>query len=271
MSLITPRTLLNEQLSNEEKGDRSPSIRSILSPAIHRALHLQAGPSSMDIPMDLTDDERDFDDNVSTKENFRFASKMIRTRYSRRSSFQLPTIEQRSSDLLNRRADPLVIQAPPPKTLAVPAYRNSLQNISYPPALDNQAVFFSTNSFSEIRGQTLLHLAARLGHDEILRLLISETSQASLLMNKKGQTPLLTAIEAGSTSTATLLMEADPRSIIASDNNGSSVFHYACEHCNDVVLNRAIALSKRLNSTSDRITVKISFRSLQSFVDGDTF
>ena len=67
----------------------------------------------------------------------------------------------------------------------------------------------------EIRGQTLLHLAARLGHDEIMRLLISETSQASILMNKTGQTPLLTAIEAGSTSTATLLMESDPRSIIA--------------------------------------------------------
>ncbi len=78
-------------------------------------------------------------------------------------------------------------------------------------------------------------------------------------MNKKGQIPLLTAIEAGSTSTATLLMESDPRSIIVSDNNDSSVFHYACEHCNDVVLHRAIALSKRLNSTSDRITVKNEF------------
>lgn len=261
MSLITPRTLLNERMSHEEKGDRSPSIRSILSPAINRAVRLQAGPSSIDIPMDLTDDEREFDDGASTKENYRFASKIIRKRYSRINSFQFPIIEHHSSDLSNRRADPLVIQAPPTKTLTVPGYRNSLQNISYAPPLDNnQTILFSTDSFSEFRGQTLLHLAARLGHDEILRLLICETSQASLLMNKKGQTPLLTAIEAGSTSTATLLMEADPRSIIASDNNGSSVFHYACEHCNDVVLHRAIALSKRLNSTSDRITVKIFFR-----------
>ncbi|CAF1528294.1 unnamed protein product [Didymodactylos carnosus] len=87
-----------------------------------------------------------------------------------------------------------------------------------------------------------------------MRLLICETSRASTLTNSKGQTPLLNAIEAGSTSTATLLMEADPRSIIVKDNYGSSVFHYACEYSNDVVLSRAIALLKRLNSSSDRIT-----------------
>jgi ankyrin repeat protein len=114
----------------------------------------------------------------------------------------------------------------------------------------------------ELQGQTLLHLAAKLGHEEIVRMLISETSQASILLNTRGQTPLLCAIEAGSTSTATLLMEQDPLSLTCKDNIGSSVFHYATEQCNDIVLNRAISLLKRLSSSAARGTVSKSFVAL---------
>ena len=106
-----------------------------------------------------------------------------------------------------------------------------------------------------IQGQTLLHLAAKLGHEEIMRILISETSHASILFNTRGQTPLLCAIEAGSTSTATLLMEQDPLSLTCKDNIGSSVFHYATEQCNDIVLSRAISLLKRLSSSAAKVTV----------------
>jgi hypothetical protein len=107
----------------------------------------------------------------------------------------------------------------------------------------------------DIQGQTLLHLAAKLGHEEIMRMLINETSQASILLNARGQTPLLCAIEAGSTSTATLLMEQDPLSLACKDNIGSSVFHYATEQCNDIILSRAISLLKRLSSSNARVTV----------------
>jgi len=107
----------------------------------------------------------------------------------------------------------------------------------------------------EPQGQTLLHLAAKLGHEEIMRMLINETSQASILLNTRGQTPLLCAIEAGSTSTATLLMEQDPLSLTCKDSIGSSVFHYATEQCNDIVLSRAISLLKRLGSSHIRATV----------------
>ncbi|CAF3057365.1 unnamed protein product [Rotaria sp. Silwood2] len=86
-------------------------------------------------------------------------------------------------------------------------------------------------------------------------MLINETSHANSLLNTRGQTPLLCAIEAGSTSTATLLMEQDPLSLTCKDNIGSSVFHYATEHCNDIVLSRAIALLKRLSSSAARVTV----------------
>ncbi|CAF0744146.1 unnamed protein product [Didymodactylos carnosus] len=103
-------------------------------------------------------------------------------------------------------------------------------------------------------GQTLLHLAAKLGHEDIVRMLICETSYASSLINNKGQTPLLCAIEAGSTSTATLLMEQDPISLTIKDDSDSSVFHYAAEQCNDIVLSRAIALLKRLSSSNARLT-----------------
>jgi hypothetical protein len=107
----------------------------------------------------------------------------------------------------------------------------------------------------DLQGQTLLHLAAKLGHEEIMRMLINETSQASILLNTRGQTPLLCAIEAGSTSTATLLMEQDPLSLTCKDSIGSSVFHYATEQCNDIVLSRAISLLKRLGSSHIRMTV----------------
>ena len=114
----------------------------------------------------------------------------------------------------------------------------------------------------DAQGQTLLHLAAKLGHEEIMRMLITETSHANILLNARGQTPLLCAIEAGSTSTATLLMEQDPLSLTCKDNIGSSVFHYATEQCNDIVLSRAIALLKRLSSSAARVTVR--YKSFQS-------
>jgi hypothetical protein len=111
----------------------------------------------------------------------------------------------------------------------------------------------------DLQGQTLLHLAAKLGHEEIMRMLITETSHASILLNTRGQTPLLCAIESGSTSTATLLMEQDPLSLTCKDNIGSSVFHYATEQCNDIVLSRAISLLKRLSSSAARVTVSRIF------------
>lgn len=274
MSLIVPQTFVFDGQTTSDNSEKSPSLRSTYSTAtsnthrkhsrspslnpsmLNRVSRLQAGPSSIDLPSDLTDDDNDFDDNTSARENYRFAPQIIRKRYSRRNSFQTTTNYASYPRPSTRKSDLLVIQAPPPGAISIPTRRNSLQNAGYTSVIDPHASLSAANQSKEARGQTLLHLAARLGHDEIMRLLISETSQASMLMDSKGQTPLLTAIEAGSTSTATLLMESDPRSIVASDDNGSSVFHYACEHCNDVVLHRAMALSKRLNSTSDRITVR---------------
>jgi len=112
-----------------------------------------------------------------------------------------------------------------------------------------------STDLNEIQGQTLLHLAAKLGHEDIMRILINETSQASVLFNIRGQTPLLCAIESGSTSTATLLMEQDPLSLTCKDSIGSSVFHYATEQCNDIVLSRAISLLKQVSSSTARSTV----------------
>jgi ankyrin repeat protein len=207
-----------------------------------------------------SDDDDDLDDSVSARENYRLAPQVTRTR--RRNSTYSTAQQQRAS--ASNKSDVLFIQARLPGKISVPEKHSSFLNSGYISMIDQQAAAAARSS-KESRGQTLLHLAARLGHDEILRLLICETSQAGMLMNARGQTPLLTAIEAGSTSAATLLMESDPRSIIVSDDNGSSVFHYACEHCNDIVLNRAIALLKRLNSTSDRITVSFFSNLFEKF------
>ncbi|CAF0993111.1 unnamed protein product [Didymodactylos carnosus] len=120
-------------------------------------------------------------------------------------------------------------------------------------------------------GETLIHLAARLGHEHIVRILMNETSYACSLTNSKGQTPLLCAIEAGYSSTATLLMENDSNSLTIKDNLGSSVFHYVCEQCNDIVLSRAIALLKRLHISNNRLMalerlVEKNFSGKTSFV-----
>jgi ankyrin repeat protein len=116
-----------------------------------------------------------------------------------------------------------------------------------------------STDLNEIQGQTLLHLAAKLGHEDIMRLLINETSQGNSLLNNRGQTPLLCAIESGSTSTATLLMEQNPLSLTCKDSIGSSAFHYATEQSNDIILSRAISLLKRLSSSAARLTVNFSF------------
>ena len=98
-----------------------------------------------------------------------------------------------------------------------------------------------------------------MGHEEILRILVGEISHINDLVNGRGQTPLLSAIEAGSTSTATFLLSQDPTSLTCRDRNGSSVFHYAAEFCNDIVLIRAISLLKRLNSGTARFIVSKFF------------
>lgn len=180
---------------------------------------------------DNNDDDGDLNDSSSAKENYRFAPQFIR---NRRYSSNFSTANQRRINVF-------------PKTHNVV--------VSVIPTRSTEPTATTNTSYQNLRGQTLMHLAARLGHDEILRLLFCETSQASMLMDKQGQTPLLIAIKTGCTNTATLLMESDPRSIIVSDDHGSNVFHYACEYCNDVILNRAITLLKRLNSSSDRIKV----------------
>jgi hypothetical protein len=119
-----------------------------------------------------------------------------------------------------------------------------------------------STDLNEIQGQTLLHLAAKLDHEDIMRILINETSQGNVLLNTRGQTPLLCAIESGSTSTATLLMEQDPLSLTCKDNIGSSVFHYATEQCNDIVLSRAISLMKRLSSSTARLLVSLDYEKI---------
>ena len=112
-----------------------------------------------------------------------------------------------------------------------------------------------SNDATTVQGQTLLHLAAILGHEEIMRILIGEISRDVPLVNTRGQTPLLSAIEAGSTSAAIFLMIQDPALLTCQDNNGSSVFHYATENDNPIILNRAISLLKQLNSSAGRLTV----------------
>ena len=96
MSLIVPQRFVFDSQVNSEAGDKSPSLRSshyrlLLIENILNHHHLivssrlQAGPS-IDIPTDLSDDENDFDDNASARENYRFAPRIIRTRHSRQNS-----------------------------------------------------------------------------------------------------------------------------------------------------------------------------------------
>jgi len=109
------------------------------------------------------------------------------------------------------------------------------------------------------KGETLIHLSSRLGYEHILRRLIQETLFATRLTNAKGQTPLLCAIQSSYSSIATYLMEIDPITITVYDNDHNSVFHYAANLSDDIVLSRAISLIKRLNNPHERIKVNIYF------------
>jgi len=107
------------------------------------------------------------------------------------------------------------------------------------------------------KGETLIHLSSRLGYEHILRRLIQETLFATRLTNAKGQTPLLCAIQSSYSSIATYLMEIDPITIIVYDNDHNSVFHYAANLSDDIVLSKAIYLIKRLNNPNQKIKVNI--------------
>jgi hypothetical protein len=109
------------------------------------------------------------------------------------------------------------------------------------------------------KGETLIHLSSRLGYEHILRRLIQETSFATRLTNAKGQTSLLCAIQSSYSSIATYLMEIDPITIIVYDNDHNSVFHYAANLSDDIVLSKAIYLIKRLNNPNQKMKVNIYF------------
>ncbi|CAF3706336.1 unnamed protein product [Rotaria sp. Silwood1] len=119
-------------------------------------------------------------------------------------------------------------------------------------------------------GQTLLHIAAKLpGHEDVVRVLISENNTMTSIVNSNGQIPLLCAIQASSTLTAQLLIEADPHSLITVDNKKSSIFHYCCENKNDVLLANILNLLRHLNSSQS-----IRFQAVQKLtepnIDGQT-
>lgn len=53
-------------------------------------------------------------------------------------------------------------------------------------------------------------------------------------------------------------MDADPHSLITTDNKKSNVFHYCCEYKNDVLFASMLTVLRRLSShQSVRIQVKI--------------
>ena len=198
-------------------------------------------------PQQVTDNFFDWDDD---ERPFGRSSKFIRHRRQKQFQERLDRIQegvvQPQSSTVSAIVSAPIVEAPTAQ---------GASNVTDYPTTTTLKREGSVDT-GEIQGQTLLHLAARLGHEDIMRVLINETSQASMLTNARGQTPLLCAIEAGSTSTATLLMEQDPLSLACKDNIGSSVFHYATEQCNDIVLSRAISLLKRLSSSNARINVR---------------
>ncbi|CAF1211792.1 unnamed protein product [Rotaria sordida] len=121
-----------------------------------------------------------------------------------------------------------------------------------------------------VNGQTLLHIAAKLpGHEDVVRVLIGENSTITSLVNSNGQIPLLCAIQASSTFTAQLLMEADPQSLITVDNKKSSIFHYCCENKNDVLLANILNLLRHLNSHQS-IRVQVLQKLTEPNIDGQT-
>lgn len=109
------------------------------------------------------------------------------------------------------------------------------------------------------KGETLVHLSARLGNEDVLRRLIQETPYATRLTNDKGQIPLLCAIQSSHSSIGTFLMEIDPLTITVHDYYHNSVFHYAANLSDDIVLSRAISLIKRLNNLYQRTQINWVF------------
>lgn len=77
-------------------------------------------------------------------------------------------------------------------------------------------------------GETVLHVAARLGKLEVLELLLADgRALTAMLPDAGGRTPLHAAAAAGQGGCAQRLMEAAPGQLAARDNDGNSVLHLA--------------------------------------------
>lgn len=238
---ITPSEQVSQSMPDTPTGDVTTSSSD------NKFLASKAVPSVRISPPQQTNDNLfEWDDE---DRRFGYHAKLFRNRKQQQMREKFIGIQEKIGHVQPFAALPAIVTAP---IVELPAAQSTV----------NLADHTNTNTkregsveAGELQGQTLLHLAAKLGHEDIMRMLINETSHVNSLLNTRGQTPLLCAIEAGSTSTATLLMEQDPLSLTCKDNIGSSVFHYATEHCNDIVLSRAIGLLKRLSSSAAKITV----------------
>lgn len=206
-------------------------------------------PMRINAPQPIWDSSIEWDDDDQQHARFRHRSFSFRHRRKQyEKPVPVPTVKTDDDDQSTYAVVSAVVSAPIVKLPNEYRQSDSLDMI----AASKRKESTDTN---ENQGQTLLHLAAILGHEEIMRILVGEVSHMNNLINGRGQTPLLSAIEAGSTSAATFLMSQDPITLTGRDHNGSSVFHYATEFCNDIVLIRAISLLKRLNSGTARFIV----------------
>lgn len=99
------------------------------------------------------------------------------------------------------------------------------------------------SSVRNTQGESLLHIAAEIGADDIITELLSQDAN-SLAQDKNGKTALIRASEKGMRSAVTALLEHGNRDqVYIQDNDGSTALHYAIQNKNpDTAFNIASLL-----------------------------
>jgi ankyrin repeat protein len=77
-------------------------------------------------------------------------------------------------------------------------------------------------------GSSILHIACKHGHTELIKLLLDDTSYVDV-KNNYGETPLYVAFKHGHTQIVKLLIK-NKADVNTTDNNSNSLLHIACKH-----------------------------------------
>lgn len=126
-------------------------------------------------------------------------------------------------------------------------------------------------NFFSLDGLTPLHIVCKLGHNEILQLLLQRGAQCNIVDRRHGHSPLQVAAMNGHHSCVATLLQNNANICYANtETNSKTALHFACENGNLMCI-KELLISRELNIVKkNEITKVIQTTLIMQDINGHT-